>query len=783
MFSPPHRPTPTSARSETARTLRLEPLEARLNLSGLSGLAAPESIFYVPEFAPPSSPSTPTSGALVNSAVREVGSLSSSGRGVRVESLSFGASTLNVGVGTTAIPVDQFTAIANCRPEQQWGQTTPNIGFVSTNGAFVEYSVNAANGGMYRLNFGLASIFGADLRVEVNGTFNGQVVAAPTGAWNRFSPNTALIQLPSGSSTIRFTTQNWTQYNLNNITLALAAAPAAVTAIGDNATVPVTAYSAIHNSQLEYKSGTPNIGYVSTMGAYVDYSVNVASAGNYTLTTAAGSWNSAGYDVFTNGTRLASFSTPASYDWRSSTSQSRTVYLPAGAQTLRFVATGGTQYNLFSIGLARQVTTPTPPAGTVIEPSPPPTPAPAPSPLPEVTISERWMTSFTELNIVGTPGNDTIFISQSGGTLNIAANGALRQITGNIGDIAVWGGAGDDKIQVDGTVSVDARLYGGDGKDSLVNFTRGNATIVSLGDGVDSLGGNYLNTNYWVDKQDLVYAGSLEWNSGRVHIIENFYQPYGGTTVGLALNGPNLIDPTAKTDSSTRLSSSSFWGVSPQLEDINQGSVGDCYFLTALQSLAQFQPDRLRTLAVDLGDGTYAVQFKRGGTTQHVRVDGDLATWGAGGGLVYNRPGASGAQWASIFEKAYAHFRTGANSYASIDFGWMVAVYSDFGVASTGYALPLDQNSFYNTALAALSANRPVDVGTMASLTPGAPFIARHTYSVLNVAKDGNGTVQVTLRNPWGSDGASYDDNSFDGLLTLPYSLLKANCASGSILV
>jgi hypothetical protein len=752
-----------------------------LNLSGLSGLAAPASIFYVPEFSPPPAPVAPGSTSLLNSAVQEVGA-PSAGRGSRVESLQFGASTFNVGVGTTTIPADQFAAIANCKPEWQWGQTTPNIGFVSANGAFVEYSVNAANGGTYRLNFGLASIFGADLRVDVNGTFNGQVVASPTGAWNSFSPHTALIQLPSGTSTIRFTTQNWTQYNLNNITLALAAAPAAVTAIGESASVPVTAFSSIHNSQLEHKGGTPNIGYVSTMGAYVDYTVNVASAGNYSLTTAAGSWNSASFDVLSNGTKLASFSTPASYDWRSSTSLSRTVYLPAGVQTLRFVASGGSQYNLFSIGLTRQVTTPVPAAGTVIEPTPAP-PAPVPSPVSGVTITERWMTSFTELNVVGTADNDNISITQSGGTINITANGALRQITGSIGDIAVWGGPGDDKIQVDGTVSVDVRLYGGDGKDSLINFTRGNATIVSVGDGIDSLGGNYLNTNYWVDKGDLVYAGSLEWNSGRVHIIEDFYQPYAGSTVSLALNGPDLLDPATKTDSSTRLTSSSFWGVTPKLEDINQGSVGDCYFLTSLQSLAQFQPDRLRTLAVDLGDGTYAVQFKRGGSTQFVRVDGDLATWGEGGGLVYNRPGASGSQWASIFEKAYTHFRTGGNSYASIDFGWMVAVYNDFGVASTGYALPLDQNSFYNTALAAFSGNRPVDIGTMASLTPGAPFIARHTYSVLNVAKDGAGTVQVTLRNPWGLDGASYDDNSFDGLLTIPYSLLKANSASGSILV
>ena len=93
------------------------------------------------------------------------------------------------------------------------------------------------------------------------------------------------------------------------------------------------------------------------------------------------------------------------------------------------------------------------------------------------------------------------------------------------------------------------------------------------------------------------------------------------------------------------------------------------------------------------------MEFKRNGVTQYVRVDGDLPTWNAdgSGGLVYNHPGSTGDQWASIFEKAYAYFRTGANSYASLDTGWMAAVYTDFGIAATTVGLPSDQNAFYST--------------------------------------------------------------------------------------
>src|SRR5206468_3855473 len=104
--------------------------------------------------------------------------------------------------------------------------------------------------------------------------------------------------------------------------------------------------------------------------------------------------------------------------------------------------------------------------------------------------------------------------------------------------------------------------------------------------------------------------------------------------------------------------------------DINQGSVGDCYFLSTLQSLAFSQPGRLEEMAVDLGDGTYAVQFKRAGVTSFVRVDGDLPT-GGWNGLAYAHPLTTGsAIWAPLMEKAYAYFRSAGNTFSSLNLGW-----------------------------------------------------------------------------------------------------------------
>src|SRR5262249_55663557 len=58
---------------------------------------------------------------------------------------------------------------------------------------------------------------------------------------------------------------------------------AGATAIGGVTTIPVGSYSAIFNSQLETIPGqsSPNIGYVSTSGSYVEYTITAPAAGSY----------------------------------------------------------------------------------------------------------------------------------------------------------------------------------------------------------------------------------------------------------------------------------------------------------------------------------------------------------------------------------------------------------------------------------------------------------------------------------------------------------------------
>src|SRR5581483_7599550 len=145
--------------------------------------------------------------------------------------------------------------------------------------------------------------------------------------------------------------------------------------------------------------------------------------------------------------------------------------------------------------------------------------------------------------------------------------------------------------------------------------------------------------------------------------------------------GASLANPS---DSGATISPNmSLFGAGPVAGDVNQGEVGDCYFLSTLAAFAQTNPAKLDESAVDLGDGTYAVQFYNAQSKPlFVRVSDSFAVGGFDG-YAFAQPGANATIWAMVIEKAFAYFRTGANTYASLNSGWMGEAYSALGVAST----------------------------------------------------------------------------------------------------
>lgn len=402
--------------------------------------------------------------------------------------------------------------------------------------------------------------------------------------------------------------------------------------------------------------------------------------------------------------------------------------------------------------------------------------------------------SYNDFRIWGTDGNDLIEISSSSGMLNIVINGHASSypITKNgktLDEIAVFGGKGDDTIVVTSSVAQNCRIYGEAGNDMVVARSKGHVTLVSIGGGKDKLIGNDGDTSFWIDSTDIARTTLTDIAAGHVHKVDSFYQPYSSNPtdskyVPLELEGQDLPDPTT-TDSSLateNLSGITLWGDGPSINDINQGMLGDCYFLASLGGTATLQPDRLRELAVDLGDGTFAVAFKREGVTSYVRVDADIVI--SGGMFAYNAAQNNGPIWACVMEKAYAFYREpGANSYASIEAGYANAVFSDLGFEAKRMEPRTSSEATFRTISTALAAGKPVVLGTVTHMPNGVPLVGNHAYTVLSASRDNQGNITYTMRNPWGWDGENTDTGEIyssgdpnDGIVTLTADQVNAGC-------
>ena len=190
--------------------------------------------------------------------------------------------------------------------------------------------------------------------------------------------------------------------------------------------------------------------------------------------------------------------------------------------------------------------------------------------------------------------------------------------------------------------------------------------------------------------------------------------------------------------------------------DINQGNLGDCYFLAALAGTAFRSPstisDPTNGMFIDNGDNTYTVRFYNNGVADYVTVDRYLpvnentgrfvyANRDRDGGLHYND--SRNELWVALAEKAYAQMNeagwTGhgtANSYAAISGGWPDTAVEHITARNTVRDLSLT-NSDRTAVINAFNAGRIVFLNW-----------ASHALTLVGY----NSTTQrFTIHNPWGN--------------------------------
>lgn len=186
----------------------------------------------------------------------------------------------------------------------------------------------------------------------------------------------------------------------------------------------------------------------------------------------------------------------------------------------------------------------------------------------------------------------------------------------------------------------------------------------------------------------------------------------------------------------------------PSIADIDQGDFGDCWLLAALGSTALTDPQKIKDLITDNGDGTFTVHFKDGDVTVN---DDALLDQGADQG-----------KWVAIVETAYAEREGG--TYDEIEGGYSDDAYEDLFGADTGSFDPDSTNDLffgdnkspgdsYDEMKKALDDGRPVT----ASVNGRIGIDGGHALIVTTVYER-DGVQYVELMNPWASNSTEIID-------------------------
>ncbi|QOV89642.1 C2 family cysteine protease [Humisphaera borealis] len=382
----------------------------------------------------------------------------------------------------------------------------------------------------------------------------------------------------------------------------------------------------------------------------------------------------------------------------------------------------------------------------------------------------------------GGTGNDTI----KGASGNDVINGGdgSDKLFGEAGDDTLRGWAGDDTI--DGGAGRDT-LYGADGNDQLfggldddtIYGGNGDDTLVSVFGGIDKVNGDQGWDIFVADKKDvLTDMDNLANTRKSVYRIDKFSNPTSGSTYATELGTTNITDP-ALTFRATKYQNFGhipiFTASGPNIGDVQQNQLNDCWLATTAGSVARSSPWAIKRTVVPLGDGTVMVALGGG----CYRVDADLPTDANGKPIYGSIAGRKGdSLWFGLLEKGMAyHMNSGSGySYGDVESDTPGVAYDALRIGydrSTLVPFGTDESLMWdkinsNVSLRAITiTTEPASLGVNSALRPS------HAYSVVGTFRQGNGTTMVILRNPTDKNGMN---SGTDGMVTVSASTLYSSC-------
>ena len=269
--------------------------------------------------------------------------------------------------------------------------------------------------------------------------------------------------------------------------------------------------------------------------------------------------------------------------------------------------------------------------------------------------------------------------------------------------------------------------------------------------------GNSANATWTGGKSKSVALGNLATGTNSTKFQELLGKWFLGTDL-----------PTWSTSATFTISQAPlFKSAGVSMSDPTQGGIGDCYFISALVETAEDQPDLIKSMITDNGNGTYGVRFYNNGTPVYVTVNNANPTNGFVAGTV------SGASWVTILEKAFVEYKNevygAANAYSSINGGWDEGLTALTGKTVTSYlarytsSLAAWETSVKNTVISALAAGEEVLFGSFIDDKDAGngkiDMVSDHEFAVTGYDKTSG---KFVLQNPWGAAGGSSWNGVFE---------------------
>uniref|UniRef100_Q07SP7 Peptidase C2, calpain n=1 Tax=Rhodopseudomonas palustris (strain BisA53) TaxID=316055 RepID=Q07SP7_RHOP5 len=291
--------------------------------------------------------------------------------------------------------------------------------------------------------------------------------------------------------------------------------------------------------------------------------------------------------------------------------------------------------------------------------------------------------------------------------------------------------------------------------------------------------GSTYNTTWTGGGATSVALGNLAVGSAATQ----FSQLYGKWFLGTDLSSSTVTVSGSTFKVSYSTSSNSL--VAPDgygMDDVNQGYLGNCYFLAPLAEVADQNPDLISSMFTSNGNGTYGVRLFVNGVAQYVTVNSSLAN----GGSLFNH---DNELWASLAEKAYAQvggFNSTSNSWTKIGNGgsveralaaitgastitdyfasggsWGKVTYNS-SLSMTGYSAGQSTAAVLSSIVAALDAGNDVVLASYTNATNSAgkqTLVKNHAMSIYGY---NSSTGMLQVRNPWGNASGQYWATTFE---------------------